>query len=159
MGWVLLAEIKMVIWLMNVDDRFCPILGGGWRSIKSHGFRCQGYAGFWRMNFMGVSRNRDQVATKKQGEKLEIKLLEAAENMRTLTFWAVQLLGQSSCIPLRTFGHRGFLQDVANPWVQPPVLHDCQQKLPMFGKSLGMCLYFVCCLGFKRHDNEPQMDT
>ena len=28
-GWVLLAEIKMVIWLMNVDDRFCPILGGG----------------------------------------------------------------------------------------------------------------------------------
>ena len=40
---------------------------------------------------MAVSENRDQVATKKQGEKLEIKLLEVAENMRTLTFWAVQL--------------------------------------------------------------------
>ena len=112
---------------------------------------------------MGVSRNRDQVATKKQGEKLEIKLLEAAENMRTLTFWAVQLLGQSSCIPLRTFRHRGFLQmyssyctnhdcstkmwhDVANPWVQPPVLHDCQQKLPVFWQVIGhvplLCVLF-----------------
>jgi hypothetical protein len=81
-------------------------------------------------------------------------------------------LGQSSCIPLRTFRHRGLVQmyssyctnhdcstkmwhNVANPWVQLPVLHDCQQKLPMFGKSLGMCLCFVCCLGFKDMITSP----
>ena len=26
-GWVLLTEIKMAIWLMNVDDRLCPSFG------------------------------------------------------------------------------------------------------------------------------------
>ena len=45
-GWVLLTEIKMVIWLMNVDDRFCPIFGADEDPYISTDFDVRGTPGF-----------------------------------------------------------------------------------------------------------------
>ena len=162
------TDIKMVIWLMNVDDRFCRVFG----RMKIHKIPRISMSGVRRVltdEFHGCVWKSGSSCHEETGRETGDQTVGSCRKHANTDLLGCSTLGQSSCIPLRTFRHRGSYKCtvVTAPTmiaqqkcgIQPLVLHDCQQKVPMFGKSLGMCLYFVCCLGFKRHDNKPQMDT